>query len=258
MLKKSLIIILVSFLMISCSTIKTTKKEKIKVSPKINFFPPWNLELNNLIIKTNLSISNKNQSYSASANIRIAKLDSISMKINGPFGISVGKLYATQHMFDFYNAITDQLIEGVPDADSFRQIIKMPISYNDLIRLMRCETPGNPMDFVFVKQLSDSTNENLFKNDKNPDYIEYAVISSTDLTLTQYQRKLRNGKMILHIFYNNYDKVNGINYSMKQLYKFPEINSSLILKINSININPVFQNSFKTIYPKDIKKIKLN
>ncbi|MFC2131525.1 DUF4292 domain-containing protein [Bacteroidota bacterium] len=234
----------------------TTVKETTRVTPIKEKLPERNIEFRNLALKTTISASVSSQSNLVTAKINLAYLDSMSVSLYGPFGITVGKLYADTNNLVFFNSLTNQVLEGKPVEENMRMAVMLPLSYFDFVRLIRCETPGEPADFIFAKKINED--ELLFKNDKHPDYIEYAVLSSKQNVISQYQRKLIDGTLILHVYFVDYQLVNNVYYSMKQLYKFPEINANLTLEINDIEINSVFEKPFTFAVPGNIQRINLN
>ena len=251
-MKTSISLSIIFILLISCSTVK----QKVDTDVVNIIFPERNTNFKDLSIKSSISAAMKDQSMMASANMMIAQMDSISMNLFGPFGIPFGKLYATKDYVLFYNIMTNQVLEGKPTAENMRTAVFLPLTYEDFIRLIRCETPGEPKDFIFEKNLNDD--EMLFKNSKNPKYFEYAVLSKSKKVITQYQRKDSDGTLILHVFYIEYIKNSGIDFSQKQVYKFPELDVNLTLEITDLKINPVFEKPFSFSIPANIDRIKLD
>jgi len=245
-------IIFSAVILLSCAGTKNVQT----ISNTNERFPERNMQFKNLSMKTSISAAMKDQSMMASANMNLAQMDSISMNLFGPFGIPFGKLYATKDYVLFYNIMTNQVLEGKPTPENMRTAVFLPLSYEDFIHLIRCETPGEPKDFVFDKKLNED--ELLFKNAKNPKFIEYAVVSLKDRVITQYQRKDTEGILILHVFYTNYAKSNGIDFAQKQLYKFPELDVNLTLEINDLKINEPFTKPFSFNIPSNIDRIKLD
>ena len=245
-------ILFLSLSVVSCAAVKDTAN----ISTNTNQFPQRNSGFKNLSFKASISAVVKEQSTMASANMNFAYLDSLSMSLFGPFGISFGKLYATRDNVVFYNIMTNQVLEGKPTAQNMRTAVFLPLSYEDFIRLIRCETPGETKDFIFDKMLN--YDEMLFKNSSNPDYIEYAVLSGKEKVITQYQRKQSDGTLILHVFYTDYVKNGGVDFAQKQLYKFPEMNVNLTMEINDLEINKTFDKPFSFTIPSNIDRIKLD
>lgn len=250
-MKTYILLLIISISLISCSSVKNTSDTSINNIT----FPERNNQFKNLSIKSSISAAMKDQSMMASANIMIAQMDSISMNLFGPFGIPFGKLYAIKEYVLFYNIMTNQVLEGKPTPENMKTAVFLPLSYEDFIRLIRCETPGEPKEFVFEKNLNDD--ELLFKNSQNSKYIEFAVLSKSNKVITQYQRKDNDGTLLLHVFYMNYTKNNGIDFAQKQLYKFPELDVNLTLDITDLKINPVFDKPFSFSIPANIDRIKL-
>jgi outer membrane lipoprotein-sorting protein len=239
-------------LLISCTTVKQNKVE----IPVISKLPERNEDFKNLSLKMDISASINDISNTATAIVKLASLDSMSVSIYGPFGITIGKLYSDPESMRFYNTFTNQLIVGKPKANIMKTAIMVPLSYYDFARLIKCESPGEPKDFVFEKKLNDK--ESLYKSTVNPEYVEFAVFSSEFNAISQYQRKSADGTMILHIFYDNYIRKDNVNYAMEQLYKFPEIGATMKVIIKDISVNPVFNQRFSFTVPEDVQRVNLN
>ena len=157
-------IFLIFFLIIISSCATTSNKEKnikiIENTQKIitvkdstvsdNFTLNNNLTVNiddtkfsdeaNVRIKASINFKFPELSNSANAVIEMAKRDSILVTITGPFGISVGRLYANPNEFIMNNNLQNITFTGNPTEKNIMQIANIPLSFNDLMSILRITT----------------------------------------------------------------------------------------------------------------------
>lgn len=239
------------FLVVSCSTAKQMDTTNIIKSNTITM----DNKLINFEISTNLTVNIRNSSNSASAKIKVAGIDSLALSLYGPFGISVAKVFSDKNQLIFFNLLTNQIFKGNPSEENMKTAMMLPISFSDFIHLIRCEIPNKKENYIFDKKLDEF--ESLFKNEKDSNYIEYAVISDTTHELTQYQRKALDGTLILHVFYSDYKIFDSVYFSTKQIYKFPSINADLSLEVSDFKTVTSFDSPFKIKIPEGIEVIDL-
>ena len=252
MIKLYFYLTFIGFLILAgCATVPKAQETKAVEKSTLS----RNSQLKNFEMTLNLNVNMTSGSNSASAKAKVADTDSIALSLFGPFGIPVGKVYADMNQLIFLNLLTNQVLKGKPSEENMRTAIMLPMSYSDFIRLIRCETPGNPLDFIFERNLNDT--ESLYKNSSNSEFIEYAVISNSTKEIMQYQRKAIDGSMILHVFYSDYKLFDNINFSTKQLYKFPGINADLSLEVNDFKNVINFDSPFMLKIPKGMEVIDL-
>lgn len=74
----------------------------------------------------------------------IRRRDSLKILLTGPFGISIGAMSATDSRFLFFNTAAAEAMEGVPDRETFSQILMVDLDYQEMISLLRGEVPHIP------------------------------------------------------------------------------------------------------------------
>lgn len=197
-------------------------------------------KLNNIELKGEITLSARNESNSATAKTSIAKSDSLLMKISGPFGIVGAKLYSREDYYLFFDALKGKKYEGKPDAESFAKLIYVPMSYNDIVHLLRNETVFAP-----DKYKSASPNSNLFIYITD-DYDDIVTVDSTTLTISRYQRQFKNDddKYNLEVTYTNYEMVSGLYFPKIITIYYSKYDLKVTYEIDEIIVNPIFEQPF--------------
>ncbi|OGV21629.1 MAG: hypothetical protein A2475_13975 [Ignavibacteria bacterium RIFOXYC2_FULL_35_21] len=235
----------------ACTTSPIQKKSNSFVQPA-----KWNDELITLNISANLASKYHDETNSGSCKFILNGKDSLSLIIKGPFEIPIGKLYADPKYFVYYDAFNNQILEGKPTAKNLKRATMVPLSFDEFIRLLRCETPSEPDDFT-----RDETYKNndglLYKNTSNKDYIEYALYSSENNNLIRYQRKLMTGQLILDLVYKDYETFDGFQLAKYMIFNFPEIDTKVDLQINKYEINKDINKTLRFNLPEGIKVYRI-
>ncbi len=234
----------------SCTTTKELQEEN---STK-NTLSAIKNNLVNFRSKIYIDANLENQTNSAIGKLKIASIDSISLSLYGPFGISIGKLYSDSSNLVFINPITNQILVGTPSNENMKSAIKINLSYKDFIRLLRNEPPENIDSFKFYKTLND--NEKLFICNNNKETIDFLVLK--DNQITQFQRKSKQGEMILHVFYDEFKFIDKVNFPTKQIYKFPSLKATVNVTFKEFNTIDNFDEPFSFELPKNMEIINLD
>jgi hypothetical protein len=210
--------------------------------------------LKTLDIKGNIASSYQENENSALCRISISGVDSVSMSLIGPMGIALGRFFATPNYFLFFNAINNEAVEGSPNSENLQKAIMMPMSFIEFARLVRGETPGKPENFV---PDTSSGKLKIYKNFEEKGFVEYVVLND-DRNIVQYQRKLRDGTLILNVFYSDYDSYDGIVLAKKINFEFPQVPGRIALNVDKYIVNDSANNkpySFKV--PDSIKHFRI-
>ncbi len=208
------------------------------------------LELNGKVIS---SVDGSKQT--ASTTVLVKDRDSLGMSIFGPFGILVGQLMASSSNFVFYNAFGNEAVDGIPSAENINSVTGMPISFNDILTLLRGEVPFGEKGYTKVKKLE--IGETLFS---------YAEVNQTHFVTTspntdyisQYQRKSNDGELLFHIRYNNYKIFNNLSIATESILQIPKLKTSISFIAEEVFVNQPFQSKLGFTIPSGVKRKTLN
>ncbi|MBK9246677.1 MAG: DUF4292 domain-containing protein [Ignavibacteria bacterium] len=266
---------------IGCSSVKppdkstsTDEKKPPTINSPLSELPPAKsiTALENAMLKRSAYIQNMSfgadmtvtfggMTQSGYCNASVCGLDSMGMKITGPFGIFLGRMYATPTTFMFYNAFENKVLLGVPSAENIAKSMNIPLGATDFAHLIRGESTGE------TSTIKDKFTESPDKP-ANPDHIlyvrkastfgaEYVLFSLKEQAMIQFQKKSSEGKLLLNVKYSNFKDLNGIKFAHEVLIQSPENNSTAEMTLSDMKINqPVTQLQFPA--PKGVPVIKLD
>ncbi|MFH0991552.1 MAG: DUF4292 domain-containing protein [bacterium] len=83
----------------------------------------------------NLTVESPEFAQSGSFEVYLKKPDTIFLKVEGPFGISIGSGLLTPTRFQFYNSLSNQLISGSMNAANMKRVLKVEVEFEQLIAL---------------------------------------------------------------------------------------------------------------------------
>jgi len=273
--------VLFSTFIIGCSSVKPPDKTTEKPDPRpaspttsISELPPAQstTALENAMLKRSSYIQNMafgadmtvtfgGMTQSGFCNASVCGLDSMGMKITGPFGIFVGRMYATPSKFMFYNAFENKVLLGVPSAENIGKSMNIPLGATDFAHLIRGEATGNASQFT--GKFTESP-----EKPSNPDHIlysrrsetlgaEYVVFSLKEQAMVQFQKKSPDGKLLLNVKYSNFKNINSVSFAHQVLIQSPENSATADLTLSDMKINqPVSQLQFSA--PSGVPVIKLD
>jgi len=82
-----------------------------------------------------ISVETPEMAQSGSFELFLRKPDSVLVKIEGPFGISVGSILITRQEFVFYNSLENQLITGPVTSANLNRILRIKLTFDELLTL---------------------------------------------------------------------------------------------------------------------------
>lgn len=248
-----------SFLFISCSSAQEVKKEQskqdtlklLKKPEKLNF------RINDfygLELSTIYTVEMANDAVQTSGQIKIAAYDSVSLNLNGPMGIALGKLFASPQKFVYFNIFEKIAFEGSPNSRNLQAAARINLDYNDLISILRNETPNKKDE---LKEYSSDKDKEIYINKRN-NYVEFIVFNKAKDRILQYQRKDLDNKLIFRAEFLEFEKISNSFLPKKINVEFPEIKTKLKLEINEYKIFDKFEKPFSFQLPKSVRIINLD
>lgn len=222
-----------------------------KIVYKLSGSAPRNLDLKNLSLKGSISATFDGSSQSGSFKLLIAGVDSISMIISGPLGITVGKLFATSDKFVFYNVFNDEALTGSPTEEGLKRAVNLPLAYSDFVRLARAETPFDPD--LYVKQESGGE---LYKY-SGAGFADFASLNET-AELGVYQRGQAGSVTIFNANFKDYVWRGARRFPEKLVLSFPGLKAEIVLEIDDAKFNETFDKPFSFNIPKSVKTYKVD
>lgn len=247
MYKKHFLFIISLFLTISCSSIKQ-KSDEISTFEKYQFKKE---KVNQLVITGKLN-SSQNNAGSANFKIEIFDKDTFALSLFGPMGMLLIRFYSTENEFLLYNSFTSEAIQGSPKSSAMNEFLPIPVSFIDLISLIRNETPFSEKDYTEYN-LNQEKKEKIFKYSSEKDFVEYVVFDVDSKQLKQVQRKSVEGKEAVNVFFKDYEKTEEFYFPRKIIFDLKKENIQMSFDCEKYVINKSFDKSLKFSLPTGVK-----
>jgi len=262
-LKKAFILILLPVLslpvfFIACSGSQTgSELERIpvrEIKQRIN--------QNSGLIETleasgNISFDSPEQSGTGWIEVKIKKPDTVYVKIEGPFGISIANVLITRNDFIYYNAQENKAITGPSTDINIGAILRIKVSFDELIN-------GFTAGFNFEESPDDSTGANsennlyVIQTDNSHGKQKYFV-EPARYTIQRYNYLDKDNKSLVEVNYSNYQKESsaGKNVYIPATIKIKNPPSKQTVYVDYVNkeINKK-DLTFKIKIPKSAKIVK--
>ncbi|MCC7158820.1 MAG: DUF4292 domain-containing protein [Ignavibacteria bacterium] len=205
----------------------------------------------------NIAFDSPEQSGTGWIEIRIKKPDTVYVKIEGPFGISIANALITRSDFIYYNAQENKAITGPSTDINIGAILRIKISFDELIS-------GFTGGFNFENIPDDSSHaasENNFyvlQSDKTGGKQKF-YIEPGRFTIQRYNYVDEKNTSIVEVNYSNYQEEsvagNYVNFPVTIKIKNPTKKQSVYVDYVNKEINKR-DLSFKVKIPKSAKVIK--
>lgn len=264
-----IIFLILSGMMSSCSSSKATAKQEsaksippkdssITAPPQPAQIPlPYNRsELRAFRAECDVDASADAASVKGSSTICILRTDSLLLTMNGPFGILVGKVSASRDYMVYFDVLRSEIVEGNPQSEAMQNKLPIPLSYDDLIHLMRCEVPFQP-NLYRLSKADEQNQSQLFSYSEDERFVDFVKVSTKDSTLMTYQRKSRTGEVLFNVNYKEFTLKNGVRYPLSIALQFPKRNALATFTVTDVTINPEGEKYWFSL-PKGVKRTKLN
>lgn len=262
-MKSNIKYFLLFFVIISfgCSSSKNIKsdniekeiKEDIKVEEVKKEIKVSNLasdKYKNILAKSDAEIDLNGASYSASLEMKIAKNDSSSFIVSGPFGLTVAKVYSDKNRFEALNAFSGTIYIGNPSLSNLYKFINSDLTFNNFIDIIMAKLLNNRKSYKFIETKNDLHRFHFSENK----LLEIIVLDKFDRLIT-YNRK-ENGEDIFRADYK-YLSTNKFDvHPIKEIQlSIPKAKSRLILKFDSFDNVSQFKDAFRFKIPKNAKVV---
>jgi len=201
-----------------------------------------------------ISIDSPEMSNSGSFSLSIVKPDSLFIKLEGPFGISIAAVLLTRNDFLYYNIQENRVIKGPSTPINLKAIMRVKLDFEDYI-------DGFSGSYSFPDTLSQ--NFSLSKDDNSLILIENGVTETKKYYLhpvkkyiQKYKVDDKTGKELMLVEYQNFtEEDNGFFFPNKIKISRTSNNEFVFIDYSSKELNKGHLNP-KIKYPKSAKVIE--
>ena len=204
-----------------------------------------------------ISIDSPELSNSGSLELRLKKPDSLYVKIEGPFGVSIASALITRNNFIYYNAQENTVITGPTNEINIGAILKIKVTFDELINSISGSIPLA----VDSTDETDATieNDSYVITENEGTFTKKFLIDPTSYAMNGYYLFDNKNNKVLEVNYSKYnlesENKNNIYFPAKiKIYK-PDKEQTVWVDYDSKEINKDGI-SFKIKIPKSAKQIK--
>lgn len=167
---------------------------------------------NSMLIETmeasgNIAFDSPEQSGQGWIEVRIKKPDSVFVRIEGPFGISIAQALITRYDFIYYNVQENKAILGPTTDINIGAVLRIKVSFDELLS-------GFSGGFIFENSSIDSVTADsekglyTIKTNSTPGIQKYYIDPSI-YTVNKYNSFDGNNKTVVEVDYSNYFEENA-------------------------------------------------
>lgn len=240
-MRSILTIFLFSVLISSCSIFKKDVEE-IDVSTKIQ------TELKDLTVNGKIKVDMPQQNATVNTQIKIAGRDSLFMKILGPFGIEVMRLYSSEDEFTLLNTFQNEAYKGIPSSENLKKVSNINLSFQDLIKISRSEIPGNSDQYKFSGKKENELKIFTSIKDGIRELIKIDLLGR----IIEYKQFDVNGTETLMVNFKDYKNVEGFDLAHKIDIAFKEIGGSMTIEASELLINTIGNSPLSFSLPESV------
>ncbi|HOQ49012.1 MAG TPA: DUF4292 domain-containing protein [Candidatus Kapabacteria bacterium] len=246
-MKKVTFILLLITLLAGCKSVKLDEKQETE-----HIFHLQRKNIDYINIKADFKVEFPDFNQSFSSDINIAGYDSLNMTIYGPFGITVGRLYADKKEFVFYNVFENSVIQGNSYAKSFEKALKINLSLPDLISVLVNEVMGNAEEYKKYEERKESV-VYAKRTDYSIDFIEY---SHQKNGILRYQRKDEANEKIFDVLCEDFETTKSGVFAKVINIQIPEHKGQMKISFDKIVVSPNKIEQFRFKVPGSAKIIE--
>ncbi len=200
-----------------------------------------------------ISVETPDIAQTASFAVTLRKPDSILVRLEGPFGITIGSALITRGEFFFYNSLQNKLISGSSRSENLNRIFHVQLGFDDLLNFFSGGT--------FLDDDLRAPDETRIDNDqylfvyKSDTADRLYWIDPNTFLIRKMQYVDRNGRPVLEQTFNNFQKVGGIEmpYTVRVLQ--PKARQMVALTYSDLAINAE-SIPFTFTIPSDAERIR--
>jgi hypothetical protein len=215
--------------MFSCSSVKDKSSGTALELEKLA-----KSDLNAMIVTGKMDAAFESKSYNFAFKMVIGQSDSLEMEVFGPFGVSVGKLFADEKNFTFLNSFENRIYKGKSSMENFKRAFRIMISIKELIALVRNSLPYSQMEYV-ISESSEAGN--LYKYiAPTGEFADFLFVNNSGIT--KFQRKETGNILSMNADMSNFELIDNYSLAKTINWSFPSAKADLNIKIDKFTINP--------------------
>jgi outer membrane lipoprotein-sorting protein len=210
-------------------------------------------KLNTLKGEGVISIDSPEMSSSGSFTLSIVKPDSLYIKLEGPFGVSIAAIMLERNRFVYYNIQENRVITAPSTATNIKAVMRLKLDFDDFIN-------GFSGSYNFIDTNSQNfslarNEDNLVLTQKTSEETKKYFLDPEKRYIRQYNVYDKEGKEKMVVEYSNFSEENGYYFPNKIKISRTASSEYVFLDYSSKELNKGYL-GYKIKYPKSAKVIE--
>lgn len=239
-MKSIITLFILSTILSSCSIFKSPEQETVK--------PKFHDKLNDLVVKAKISADMPERKATVKSEIKIAGRDSLYIKVLGPFGIELMRLFSSEEKFKLYNSFQNEAYEGKPSQENLKKVSNINLSFKDLVKISRSEVPGNSSEYKFTGESEDKMKIYESKINGITERIKLDILGR----IIEYIQFDERGIETLKVNFNDYKNVEGFDLSHRIEISFQELGGNMKIEAEEVLINTIGNSPISFTIPESV------
>lgn len=248
-----LLLILPLLFLYSCSSSSSFNENDYSVSEIISSVNKNSEKLRTLKGDGVISIDSPDMSNSGSFTLSIVKPDSLYIKLEGPFGVSIAAFLLDRNQFTYYNIQENRVIIAPTTAANIKAVMRLKLDFDDFINGFSGSynfTDTNSQNFTLSKVEND-----LVLIQKTPDETKKYFLDPVKRYIRKYNVYDKDGKEKMSVEYNSFTEEEGFYFPNKIKISRTSSSEYVFLDYSSKELNKGYL-GYKIKYPKSAKIIQ--
>jgi hypothetical protein len=207
----------------------------------------------------NIAFDSPDNSGQGWLELRIKKPDTVYVKIEGPFGISIANALITRNDFTYYNVQENKVITGPSSDINIGAVLRIKVSFDELINGFTASFSFNDSDND--SNIAECENDNYLIRNKRNESTEKYYIEPASYRISKYKLVNSSDKALVEVDYSAYQEesvsASKINFPYNIKIKNPDKSQTVFVEYTNKEINKQGL-TFKMKIPKSAKVVKWN
>ncbi len=248
-----LLIILPLLFLYSCSASSSFNENDFTVSEIIESVNRNSKKLRSLKGEGLISIDSPDMSSSGSFTLSIVKPDSLYIKLEGPFGVSIAAILLERNNFTYYNIQENRVIIAPSTPTNIKAVMRVRLALDDFIN-------GFSGSYNFIDTNSQNFSlgkieDNLVLTQKTESETKKYFLDPVQKYIRQYIVYDAEGKEKMAVEYNSFTEEDGYYFPNKIKISRASSSEYVFLDYSSKELNKGYL-GYKIKYPKSAKVIE--
>ncbi|MCS6809043.1 MAG: DUF4292 domain-containing protein, partial [Bacteroidota bacterium] len=155
---------------------------------------------------------------------------------------------------NYYDALSNTVYQGVPSPKNFQTRLGVPLSHDDIVSLLRGESPGGFTGFLVESMSGDSEDTFMRMRDTVVERVVYSYRHDNIVTFSRTHRL--SGATLIQARFANFAVHDNISVPYSAFVMFPSINATFSVQCQTVEVNPKNQ-KYSFFPPQEAKRRKL-